>query len=386
MKYPQFERRVERHVRELENAGLRRSLAPPSGLDLSSNDYLGLSTHPLLKQRMAEAVWTEGCGATASRLLRGDRECFANVERRFADFKNSEAALYFGSGYAANLSVLGTFIERNDIVLSDDRNHASIIDGIRLSRAKRTKFPHCNVDRVAKLLREAPADRARFLITESLFSMDGDFAPLEDYAELCRETGTALIVDEAHAVGIYGKQGSGLVEQTGTAESVFITVNTAGKAMGVAGAFVAGPSWAIDYLIQRARPFIFSTAPPPCVAAALDASMTVIQREPERRERLLKHSALLRGLLGELGIQTGSSHSQIISVVLEDNDRASSVAENLQREGFDVRAIRPPTVPPGTARLRVSVNSTLEESALQRFARALERVLREGISCSVVCL
>jgi 8-amino-7-oxononanoate synthase len=374
-----LERRVRKSIHELEADGLRRTLRSPSGIDLSSNDYLGLATHPFVKQKMAEAVMSEGCGSTGSRLLRGNRESFVRVEQRFAEFKGAESALYFGSGYAANIGVLSTFIERNDLVFSDEHNHASIIDGIRLSRAKRTKFPHCDVDHVAHLLKESPSSVQKFLVTESLFSMDGDFAPLEEYASLCRETGTSLIVDEAHAVGIYGERGSGYVEHTGTNDGVFLTINTAGKALGVAGAFVAGPEWAIDFLIQRARPFIFSTAPPPPVAAALEASMDVIRDEPERRLQLLAKSTLLRQIIGDAGLDIPSSGSQIIPVILGENQRASRAAEELQHEGFDVRALRPPTVPAGTARLRVTVNVGLDESTLRRFALALEKV------CSTVC-
>lgn len=372
----EFEQRTHRRIHALETAGLRRRLQAPAGIDLSSNDYLGLSTHPSITRRMAESVLSDGCGSTGSRLLRGDRNCFTNLERRFADFKRAEASLYFGSGYAANLSVLATFIERNDAVFCDDRNHASIVDGIRLSRAKRIRFPHCDVDRVARLLKDVSPDLPKFLITESLFSMDGDVAPLAQYAELCRETNTVLIVDEAHAVGIYGERGSGLVEDAGIQDAVFLTVNTAGKALGVAGAFVAGPAWAIDYLVQTARPFIFSTAPPPPLAAALDASLDVIQEEPERRRRLLQLSGLLRSLLKDVSIDTGGSISQIIPVLLGENDRAVSVAAELQREGFDVRAIRPPAVPAGTARLRVSLNVNLDETVLRRFASTLDRITR----------
>jgi 8-amino-7-oxononanoate synthase len=374
-----LERRVRKAIHELEAAGLRRTLKAPAGIDLSSNDYLGLATHPLVKQKMAEAVLSDGCGSTGSRLLRGNRESFTRVERRFAEFKGAEAALYFGSGYAANVGVLSTFIERNDLVFSDEHNHASIIDGIRLSRAKRTKFPHCDVDRVAHLLREGPSGVQKFLVTESLFSMDGDFAPLAEYAELCRETGTTLIVDEAHAVGIYGDRGSGYVEYTGTEDGVFLTVNTAGKALGVAGAFVSGPDWAIDFLIQQARTFIFSTAPPPPVAAALEASLNVVRDEPERRLQLLAKSALLRRILDDSGLNIPVSNSQIIPVILGDNQLATLAAEELQREGFDVRALRPPTVPAGTARLRVTVNAGLDEAILIRFALALKKV------CSTVC-
>jgi 8-amino-7-oxononanoate synthase len=378
----QFEERVRRRIRELESAGLHRTLRPPSGIDLSSNDYLGLSGHPLLKQRMAEAVLEEGCGSTASRLLRGERERLSALERRFAAFKKTEAALYFGSGYAANLSVLPTFVERHDVIFTDAQNHASIVDSIRLSHAKRVKFRHCDLDDLTRRLRAAPQGTQKFLITESLFSMDGDFAPLADYAELCRATGTVLIVDEAHAIGVYGERGSGWIEHTGIGSEVFLSVDTAGKALGAAGAFVCGPAWAVDYLIQRARLFMFSTAPPPAMAAALEASLDLITREPERRQRVRESSRLLRSLLAEHGVDTGSSESQIIPIMLGDNDRAKMVAAELQREGFDVRAIRPPAVAPGTARLRVSVNANLDETILRRFAAAVQK----ATLCSAVSL
>lgn len=371
----QFEERVRRKILDLESAGLRRTLQPPAGIDLSSNDYLGLSQHPIIKQRMAEAVLEEGCGSTASRLLRGERSNLAAVERRFAAFKGTEAALFFGSGYTANLSVLATFVERHDTIFTDAQNHASIVDGIRLSRAKRMKFRHCDVDDLARRLRAAPQGTQKFLVTESLFSMDGDFAPLARYAELCRETGTVLIVDEAHAVGIYGERGSGWIEHTGTGSEVFVSVDTAGKALGVAGAFVCGPGWAIDYLIQRARPFIFSTAPPPALAAALDASLLVSGNEPGRRQRVQELSLKLRGMFAEYGLNIGRSESQIIPLILGENERARAVAADLQREGFDVRAVRPPAVPPGTARLRISVNAQLDEATLQGFASAAHRTI-----------
>jgi 8-amino-7-oxononanoate synthase len=375
-----FEDRIRRRILELEQAGLRRVLQPPSGIDLSSNDYLGLAQHPRLKQSMADAVLSEGCGATASRLLRGERSILSAVEKRFAGFKGAEGSLYFSSGYAANLSVLTTFLERHDIVFTDNQNHASIVDGIRLSRAKRVKFRHRDADDLARRMRAAPEGTQKFLVTESLFSMDGDFAPLADYAKLCRDTGTVLVVDEAHAVGVYGNRGSGWIEQTGCGEGVFLSVDTAGKALGVCGAFVSGPSWAIDYLIQRARPFMFSTAPPPSIAAAIDASISIIESEPQRRRRVHDLSAGLRAKLAERGINTGSSESQIIPIILGDNDRAKAVAAELQSEGFDVRAIRPPAVPPGTARLRVSLSASLDEATLARFADAVQRVTQ----CSVV--
>lgn len=378
----QFEERVRRRLCELEAEGLRRTLQPPAGIDLSSNDYLGLSSDPRLKQRMAEAVLEEGCGSTASRLLRGERAAVSAVELRFAQFKNTEAALYFGSGYAANLSILTTFVERHDIVFTDVQNHASIVDGIRLSRAKRVKFRHCDIDDAARRLQSAQGseESQKFLVTESLFSMDGDFAPLADYAALCKATNTVLIVDEAHAVGVYGERGSGWIEKAGCGDGVFVSVDTAGKALGVSGAFVSGTSWAVDYLIQRARPFMFSTAPPPALAAALDTSLSLIDEEPHRRLRVQNLSAWLRAALTERGINIGRSESQIIPIILGDNTRTKAAATDLQQEGFDVRAIRPPSVAPGTARLRVSVNANLDETILERFAASVQRVT----SCSAV--
>jgi 8-amino-7-oxononanoate synthase len=367
--------RIHARMRALDDDGLRRTLRAPSGIDLSSNDYLGLANHPEVKARMIEAVAREGAGSTGSRLLRGNRESFAAIERRFASFKGTERALYFSSGYLANLAVLTTFPEAGDVILSDEHNHASLIDGVRLSSARRKIFPHNDVAAVRRALDATRQAGQRFLVVESLFSMDGDEAPLKHYAELCRATGAYLIVDEAHAVGIYGANGRGLVEAHGIEEDVFLSVNPAGKALGASGAFVAGPEWAIDYMIQRARPFIFSTAPPPSIAAALDASLDVVDREPQRRAAVLERARALRMQLRAAGIPLPDGTSQIVPVVLGDNDRAVAVAEVLQAEGFDVRAIRPPTVAPGTARLRISVNVSLTTEQTDRFVTALAAAL-----------
>jgi 8-amino-7-oxononanoate synthase len=364
--------RLAQRLQELRAADLYRSLSAPHGIDLCSNDYLGLSQHPTLKSRMAAAVEAEGTGSTGSRLLRGERQCFSRVEQAFAAFKQTERSLYFSSGYLANLAALTTFADAGDVIFSDELNHASLIDGVRLSRAEKVVFPHNDAAALERLLRESACGGQKFVVVESLFSMDGDEAPLADYAALCRKHNAALIVDEAHAVGIYGERGSGLIEARGIGHDVFISINTAGKALGVAGAFVAGAENAIEYLIQRGRPFIFSTAPPPAVAAALEASLEVMEKEPERRQRLLTRAGQLRARLRLPGT------SQIVPVILGDNERALTVAKALQAEGFDVRAIRPPTVPAGTARLRITVNQGLSKIALDRFADALERAMKEN--------
>ena len=365
---------------DLDAAGLKRSLHAPRGIDFSSNDYLCLSQHPLLKQRMAEAVAREGCGSTGSRLLRGERECFARVEERFAAFKGTDRALYFSSGYLANLAVLTALTDAGDVIYSDRLNHASLIDGMRLARAGRAIFPHNDAGELERLLREDQSPGQKFVVTESLFSMDGDVARLAEYAELCRKHGAALIADEAHAVGIYGERGSGLLEATGV--EPFVSINTAGKALGVCGAFVAGPAWAIEYLIQQARPFIFSTAAPPAVAAALEASLDVMESEPWRRKQLLDRAGYLRQRLAEAEVAIPDGYSQIVPVVLGENERALRVAATLQREGFDARAIRPPSVAPGTARLRISVNAGLSEETLDRFVAVLGRAIEEAAVCS----
>ena len=376
-----LEDRVRRRLAEWQTAGLLRVLRPPSGFDLSSNDYLNLSTHPLIVERFARAVTREGCGSTGSRLLRGDRATFAAVERRFAEFKGTERALYFSSGYLANIAVMTTLTESGDVVFSDEQNHASLIDGMRLSAASRVVFPHNDVGALERLMAETPAAGHRCVVVESLFSMDGDIAPLADYAALCRAAGASLVVDEAHAVGIYGTRGSGLIEAAAI-DDVLVSINTAGKALGVSGAFVAGAAWAVDYLVQRARPFVFSTAAPPAIADALDASLDVIGAEPDRRERLRDRVSRVRGQLAREGVRVAAQGSQIIPVTIGDNERAVAVADTLRADGFDVRAIRPPTVPAGTARLRISVNAGLTDATIDRFADSLAAALREVGLCS----
>jgi 8-amino-7-oxononanoate synthase len=377
--------RIDGRMRSLDREGLLRTLRPPSGIDLSSNDYLGLASHPHVTASMMAAVARGGAGSTGSRLLTGDREAFAAIERRFAAFKGTERSLYFSSGYLANLAALTTFPEPGDLILSDERNHASLIDGIRLSRARRAIFAHNDLTAVRRLLDETRGTAQRFVVVESLFSMDGDEAPLKSYAEICRAAGAHLIVDEAHAVGVYGEKGSGLIEREGISRDVFLSVNTGGKALGASGAFVAGAGRAINYLIQRARPFIFSTAPPPSIAAALDAALDIIENEPERRRAVLDCARALRVQMAAAGVPLDAGTSHIIPVVLGDNDRALTVAAALQADGFDVRPIRPPTVPMGTARVRVSVNVHLTAALVGRFVASLSSALAASAAASVRC-
>jgi 8-amino-7-oxononanoate synthase len=377
-----LEQRVRARLTDLDAQGLGRAMRPPGGIDFSSNDYLKLSNDRRILEALMRGAAAEGCGSTGSRLLRGHRDVFAELEERFAAFKRTSRSLFFSSGYLANLAVLPTLTEPGDVIFCDALNHASLIDAARLSKARRVVFPHNDAAALALLMADTPCAGARFLVVESLFSMDGDLAPLAAYAELCGRTGALLVVDEAHAVGVCGERGTGAIELAAVDAGTVVSINTAGKALGVGGAFVCGPEWAIEYLVQRARSFVFSTAAPPAMAHALLASLAVVDSEPERRARLRALSARMRERLAADGIAVAPGTSHIVPVHIGDNDRAVTVASVLQAEGFDVRAIRPPTVPPGTARLRLSINVGLDDETIDRCARLLSTVVREVGACA----
>ena len=236
------------------------------------------------------------------------------------------------------------------LFFSDELNHASLIDGIRLSKCEKIIFKHFDVEQVEKLLTETKCKGQKFLVTESLFSMDGDIAPLQQYAEICQRTNTTLIVDEAHSVGLYGKRGSGLIEKLGIENDVFLSINTVGKSLGVSGAFVAGSNLTIEYLINKCRSFIFSTAPVPAIADAIKTAIEIIEIEKERRDKLHKLSQIFCRLLVENGFDAPADETQIIPIIIGDSEKAVKIAEAMQSKGFDVRAIRPPTVAEGTSR------------------------------------
>jgi len=368
-----IETRIKNQLDEIETKGLKRKLASPKGIDFSSNDYLGLAKDERLKDSMVEAVNREGVGSTASRLLRGERDCFREVEQQFADWKSTENSLYFATGYQANIGLMQTFLGENDIVFSDELNHASLIDGIRLANRKKVIFEHCDAKQVEKLLTTISCEGEKFLVTESLFSMDGDIAPLEKYAEICRCTNTNLIVDEAHAVGLYGEKGSGLIEEYGIEKDVFLSVNTAGKALGVSGAFVAGSDLAIEYMINKCRSFIFSTAPVPAIADALKKSIEIIESEKNRRRSLRDLCVYFNELLTENGFDAPADKTQIVPIIIGDSEKAVEIADKMQAKGFDVRAIRPPTVAEGTSRLRVTLNLGLSRDLLDAFVEKLRK-------------
>jgi 8-amino-7-oxononanoate synthase len=369
-----FEARLSATLAELRTAGLLRQLRLPGGIDLVSNDYLGLGEHPHLIERMREAMADLPAGSGGSRLLRGHHAVFERLEARLAAFSGSEAALLFGSGYAANIGLLQSIVSEGDLIVSDERNHASLIDGIRLTKAQTVIYPHQDLQSVERAL-ERPRTGRAIVLTESVFSMDGDLSPLADLSTIAERHGAVVIVDEAHATGLYGPRGSGRVEELRLRDRVLATVHTGGKALGSGGAWVACSRVLRDVMVNRARTFIFSTAPLPVLAAALEAGLDLLEREPERRSAVHRKSALLQRALAESGIRVDAS-SPIVPIIAGSNEAAVALQSGLQADGFDVRAIRPPSVAPGTARLRVTVRYPLSDQDLRRFAGHVARRLK----------
>jgi 8-amino-7-oxononanoate synthase len=316
-------------------------------------------------------------GSGGSRLLRGHHEIFERIEERLAEFSGVEAALLFGSGYAANIGLLQAIVSPDDLIVSDERNHASLIDGIRLTKARTIVCPHQDLRAIETALR-APRPGRAIVITESVFSMDGDLTPLRELSEIADRRDAVLIVDEAHATGLYGARGSGRVEDLSLRERVLATIHTGGKSLGSGGAWVAGSRALRDVMVNRARSFIFSTAPLPVLAAALGAGLDLVQQEPFRRTEVRRKSALLRQALSEQNIHAGGE-SPIIPVIAGSNEAALALQSGLMAAGFDVRAIRPPSVAPGTARLRVTVRYPVSDEDLRRFAEEVGRVIQTGL-------
>jgi 8-amino-7-oxononanoate synthase len=373
---------LARRLRELDAAGLRRDLLEPAGIDFASNDYLGLANDRELRAallaRLAALPPDAPLAAPASRMLRGTTSLHRALEERLARFKGTEAALLYPSGYQANVGLLSALLAPADRAVSDAGNHASLIDGLRLAGCARVIVPHLDAAAVDRALATPHPDGRTFLVTESLFSMDGDLAPLALYADLAERHGAYLVIDDAHATGVFGEaRGSGLAEECGVARRALAIVSTLGKALGFAGAFVAGPRVLIDWLINRSRAFLFTTAPPPLLLYALEAALDRVEREPERRVNVRALAERLRGLLLAAGLDCGASAGPIVPVLLGDNRRALAVAEEVRRRGFDVRAARPPTVPPGTARLRLSVHADHTEAQIDALADAIAEAAGE---------
>jgi 8-amino-7-oxononanoate synthase len=332
-------------------------------LALCSNNYLGLANHPALAAAAARAAETYGVGAGASRLISGSLAIHRDLETRLAHFKHTDAALLFPTGYHANVGTIATLVGRGDAVFSDQLNHASIIDGCRLSGATVHVYPHADVEVLAAALARSSA-RRRLVVTDSVFSMDGDHAPLREICDVAAAHDAMVMVDEAHATGVDGPTGAGLVEALGLGDAVTVQMGTLGKALGAAGAFVAGSDALVALLVNRARSFIYTTALPPPVVAAVDAALDVVAREPERRARLATLASTLRARLGELGFEIPPGEGPIIPVMTGSSERALAWSRGLLERGVFVQAIRPPTVPDGTARLRVALMATHTDADL----------------------
>jgi 8-amino-7-oxononanoate synthase len=341
-------------------------------VNFGSNDYLALAGDPRLEAAAIEAIRESGWGGGASPLISGYTSWHERLERRLAEFCGTESAVVFSSGYAANVGAISALVGPDDLVLSDELNHASIIDGCRQSRAYVHIYRHGNADHLNSFLESADTRGRVLIVTDTLFSMDGDIAPLAEIAELAKRHGAMLMIDEAHATGVFGAQGRGLAEHLGVETQVDAHVGTLSKALGCAGGFVAGSRRLCEWLVNRARSYVYSTAHPAANCAAALAALDVVRDEPHRRQRVLALAQRLRTRLGELGLITGSSSSQIVPVILGDSARAMKMAADLRERGFFLPAIRPPTVPTGRAMLRISVTAAHTDEMIDALVAAMK--------------
>jgi 8-amino-7-oxononanoate synthase len=379
---------IEARLDELSSLGLRRRTRLVSGpqgarvlldgrpvLLLCSNNYLGLADHPRVREAAADAAMRWGVGAGASRLVSGTMTIHRRLEQRLADFKRRQRALLFGSGYLANTGVVAALARPGDVIFSDALNHASIVDGCRLSRAEVFVYDHCDVEHLRWGIERAEG-RGALIVTDSVFSMDGDIAPLAEIVELAGRSGLRTVVDEAHGTGAIGPGGRGAVAAAGLEDEIDVIVGTLGKALGTYGAFAACDEPMARYLTNAARTFIFSTAlPPPVVAGAL-AALDLLVSEPRRVQRLATNADTLRDALAAEGLQAGDSATQIVPLVIGDAAVAVAVSEAALERGVFAQAIRPPTVPEHTSRLRLAVMATHRERELREAAQTIAAAAR----------
>jgi glycine C-acetyltransferase len=348
-----------------------------SVVNLSSNNYLGLTTHPKLRAAALDAVTRYGAGSGSVRTIAGTMELHMELERRLAAFKKVEAVVVFQSGFAANAGTVSAILTKDDAIISDELNHASIIDGARLSRATIKVFPHKDADAARRILKELPATQRKLVITDGVFSMDGDLGPLPDLCTVAEEFGAIMMVDDAHASGVFGKQGRGTVDHFACHGRVDIQVGTLSKAMGALGGYVAGTKDFIDFLYHRARPFLFSTSHPPAVAAACLAALDVLETEPEWMERLWDNTGFFKSGLKSLGFNTGASESPITPVIVGDTHKAMAMSDKLFEYGVFAQGIGFPTVARDKARLRTIVEATHSREDLQYALDMFEKVGKE---------
>jgi len=361
-------------MRESPQRGDRIELGGRTLANFGSNDYLGLACDERLRRAVTESVENRGWGSGASPLVTGRGSLHADLEIELARFEGTEAALLFSTGFAANVGAITSLVGSEDIIFSDAKNHASIIDGCRLSGAQIQIYKHGDVDDLRQSL-AVSRHRRKLIVTDTLFSMDGDIAPLPHVAELAREHGAMLLVDEAHATGVFGNEGRGVCEHLGVENDVHIRVGTLSKGLGSIGGFVAGSQALIGWLANRARPYVFSTAMPEVMAAAGSAAIQAVRDEPFRRQELLQRAAALRETLKSHGLHIGSSKSQIIPVFLGSPGKTMQAAADLRQAGFFVPGIRPPSVPEGESLLRISLSWLHQPAQLESLANTLRQVL-----------
>jgi len=384
--------RIARFLQQRADQGLLRTLKPVDSrgagklhrggrelIDFSSNDYLGLAHHPHLKFATQEAIEEWGVSSCASRLLSGDMKIHHTLEEKVASLSGKERALVFSSGYQANVGIISALVGRGDAVFSDKLNHASIVDGVGLSGAKCFRFRHNDLDHLETLLKKHSHEfKARLIVTETVFSMEGDLCPLERLVALKDEYRALLMVDEAHATGIYGPGGAGLVAGLGLTERVELIMGTFSKALGSFGAYVAGSAQIVDLLINTCRSFIYSTALPPAIAAANLAALEIVTREPERGRVLRENAAWFRAALIDHGHEVRGS-SQIVPLVVGEAERAVAASSALAEQGFWVLPIRPPTVPAGESRLRFSLTYDHSRQQLSKLIENIDKALHVSV-------
>ena len=378
---------IKNELLRLKESGLYRRLRRVDGaqdatlmlngrevINFSSNNYLGIANHPALAAAAKAAIDHYGCGSGASRLISGNMTLHEALEARLAEFKGTEAALVFNSGFQANSGILSTLAGEGDLIFSDALNHASIIDGCRLSRAKTRVYRHCDLDHLEMLLKDAPSGARRLIVTETIFSMDGDQAPLVSIVELAEKYGAIVMVDEAHATGIFGANGAGVVAKLGLMERVPIQMGTLGKALGGFGAYVAGSRELRELLINRCRSFIFTTALPPAVMAMALAAIELVKGEPARREALWANCRMMRVGLTQAGFAVGPGESPILPLIVGDAAKCMQLSERLLERGVFAQGIRPPTVPPGTSRLRTTLMATHTQEQIESALKVFEEI------------
>ena len=370
---------LERSLRVMESApGARIRMDGRELVLMASNDYLGLANHPHVRRAATAAIDAFGVGAGAARLISGHTPLHAELERHLAAFKGTEAALVFSSGYSANLGLLSCLLPENGLILIDRLSHASLIDGAFLSRRTFRTYPHRDCGRVERLLAARPARQPALIATDGVFSMDGDLAPLPELAHLAERYDALLLVDDAHATGVLGTHGRGSLEHFGLAADRIIQMGTLGKALGGFGAFVAGSRDLVAFLLHRCRPFIFTTALPPAMAAAADAALAIVTQEPQRRRRLADNRVYLANGLRTLGFPVAADPTPIVPLILGEAAAATQFAARLLAAAVFSPAIRPPTVPRGRARVRLSITSEHTRADLDQALAAITQAAAGG--------